>query len=186
MIEHLNEESFRKKVFDYTNDKDFKYLGTLPAVIDFYADWCGPCKMVSPILEDLAKEYEDKIVIYKINTEKEEKLSAMFAIRSIPTFLFIPLSGEPRMGRGAMTKQQFEQIFADIFSVIVPHKDEEEDEKVPDVDNFVDDFQDTSDVNVNSEENKDDNSNNVVTNEEMTPEEKEKMTKENFLKGDAE
>ena len=81
MIEHLTEEAFREKIFDFTKDKEFKYKGTKPALIDFYAQWCGPCKMVSPILEELAKEYEGKVDIYKIDTEKEQTLPSIFGIQ---------------------------------------------------------------------------------------------------------
>ena len=181
MIEHLNEDSFRTKIFDYTKDKDFKYIGTLPAIIDFYAEWCGPCKMVAPILDELAKEYDDKIIIYKINTEKEEHLSTMFGIRSIPTFLFIPLQGEIRIGRGAMSKVQFEQIISDVFDVPLP-----EVEHKPGVDNFVDDFQDTSTLNINDDDDSENKKDFNIDNKEMSDDEKDKLSKENFIKGDAE
>lgn len=117
MIEHLTEEAFREKIFDFTKEKEFKYKGTKPALIDFYADWCGPCKMVSPILEELAKEYEGKIDIYKINTEKEQTLSSIFGIRSIPTFLILPVGADPQIAQGAMSKVQFEKLFKDVFNV---------------------------------------------------------------------
>jgi thioredoxin len=106
----LTTEDFKEKVFDYTTEKEWKYKGPLPAIIDFYADWCGPCKMVSPILEELGKEYEGKIVVYKVDTEAEQELSAVFAIRSIPTFLFIPASGQPAMQPGALPKQVFKEV----------------------------------------------------------------------------
>lgn len=129
MIEHLNEETFREKIFDYTQGKEFKYKGTVPALIDFYADWCGPCKMVSPILEELAKEYAGKIDIYKVNTEKEETLASMFGIRSIPSLLFLPVGKDPQMGQGAMTKAQFEKAFKDILDVDAPGKEAPAEEK---------------------------------------------------------
>lgn len=106
----LTTEEFKNKVFNYETDKEWKYKGTLPAIIDFYADWCGPCKMVSPILEELGKEYEGKIVIYKVDTEAEQELSAVFGIRSIPTFLFIPVNGQPAMQPGALPKHVFKQV----------------------------------------------------------------------------
>ena len=106
----LKTEDFKEKVFDYTTEKEWNYKGTLPAIIDFYADWCGPCKMVSPILEELAKEYEGKIVVYKVDTEAEHELAAVFGIRSIPTFLFIPATGQPAMQPGAFPKHTFKQI----------------------------------------------------------------------------
>ncbi len=106
----LTTEEFKNKVFNYETDKEWNYKDTLPAIIDFYADWCGPCKMVSPILEELGKEYEGKIVIYKVDTEAEQELSAVFGIRSIPTFLFIPVNGQPAMQPGALPKHVFKQV----------------------------------------------------------------------------
>lgn len=104
MLEHLTKETFLKKVFDYENNKEWSYAGELPCLIDFYADWCGPCKMVAPILEDLAKEYEGKINIYKIDTEAEQELAAIFGIRSIPSLLFCPKGDRPQMAQGALPK----------------------------------------------------------------------------------
>jgi thioredoxin 1 len=106
----LTTEEFKEKVFDYTSTTEWKYNGILPAIIDFYADWCGPCKMVAPVLEELAKEYEGKLLIYKVDTEKEEELAAVFGIRSIPTFLFIPLIGAPMIQPGALPKKAFQQV----------------------------------------------------------------------------
>lgn len=106
----LNTEEFKEKVFDYINVQDWKYQGTLPAIIDFYADWCGPCKMVAPVLEELSNEYEGKLVIYKVDTEKEQELSSVFGIRSIPTLLFIPIVGDPMMEAGAYPKHVLKQI----------------------------------------------------------------------------
>ena len=106
----LTTADFKDKVFDYVNEQEWKYKGSLPAIIDFYADWCGPCKMVAPILEDLAIEYDDKLVIYKVDTEVEQELSAAFGIQSIPTFLFIPVNGDPMMQPGALPKKVFKQI----------------------------------------------------------------------------
>lgn len=106
----LTTEDFKQKVFDYTTNQEWKYAGTLPAIIDFYADWCGPCKMVAPILEQLAKQYEGKLLIYKVDTEAEQELSAVFGIRSIPTFLFIPVEGQPSMQPGALPKNVFEKV----------------------------------------------------------------------------
>lgn len=106
-MEHLTKESFLTKVFDYESNTEWKYEGELPAIIDFYADWCGPCKMVAPILEGLSKEYEGKINIYKVDTDKEQELASVFGIRSIPSILFIPKEGKPQMAAGAMPKEGF-------------------------------------------------------------------------------
>lgn len=106
----LTQAEFLKKVADYKNNPDeWKYLGDRPAVVDFYATWCGPCRMVAPILEELAGEYSDKVVIYKVDVDKEKELAADFGIRSIPTFLFIPLEGDPQMTSGAMSKGDFKK-----------------------------------------------------------------------------
>ena len=106
----LTTEMFKTDVFDYTTEKEWNFKGKLPAIIDFYADWCGPCKMVAPILEELSDEYKDKIVIYKVNTEVEEELSAAFQIRSIPSMLFIPMNKQPMMQAGALQKNNLEEI----------------------------------------------------------------------------
>lgn len=106
----LTKADFLKKVVDYeSNPNEWKYLGNKPAIVDFYASWCGPCKMIAPVLEELAKEYKDKIVIYKVNTEKEQELAGAFGIRSIPTLLFIPVSGEPRIIMGAQPKAELKK-----------------------------------------------------------------------------
>lgn len=110
MTVKLTTEDFKNKVFDYETEKEWKYKGNVPAIIDFYADWCGPCKMVAPVLEELAKEYEGKLTIYKVDTEAEQELSTVFGIRSIPTFLFIPVNGKPAMQPGAFPKATFKQI----------------------------------------------------------------------------
>ncbi|MBU1096557.1 MAG: thioredoxin [Ignavibacteriae bacterium HGW-Ignavibacteriae-2] len=104
MLEHLTKQTFLNKVFDYEKNKEWNFNGELPAIIDFYADWCGPCKMVAPILEDLASEYEGKINIYKVDTEAEQELASVFGIRSIPSILFIPKSDKPQMAQGALPK----------------------------------------------------------------------------------
>lgn len=106
----LTTEGFKKEVLDYTTQTEWNYEGTLPAIIDFYADWCGPCKMVAPVLEELAKEYEGKLIIYKVDTEKEQELASAFGIRSIPTFLFIPKEGKPMMQPGALSKSMFKKV----------------------------------------------------------------------------
>lgn len=117
MIEHLIAETFKEKVFDYVNEKEWKYKGDKPAIIDFYADWCSPCKMLAPILEEIDAEYNDKIQIYKINTEEEQELSYAFGIQSIPSILFIPLDDQPRMAVGALPKNNLEEIIKDVLKV---------------------------------------------------------------------
>ena len=106
----MTKADFLKKVADYEkNSQEWKYLGDKPALIDFYASWCGPCKALAPVLEELAAEYGDQIYIYKINTEEEQELAAAFGIRSIPTLLFIPLEGKPPMAQGAMPKDSLKE-----------------------------------------------------------------------------
>jgi thioredoxin 1 len=106
---HLTTEDFKEKVFDYTTEKEWKFKGDKPAIIDFYADWCGPCKMVAPIFEEISNERDD-IVIYKVDTEAEQELAAVFQIRSIPSILFIPLDKQPMMQAGALPKNALEEI----------------------------------------------------------------------------
>ncbi len=106
----LSTQDFKDKVFDYTKSKDWSFSGDMPAIIDFYADWCGPCKMVAPILEELSDEYAGKINIYKVDTEKEQELSSVFGIRSIPSILFIPKDGQPMMQPGALSKDSLVQV----------------------------------------------------------------------------
>ncbi|RLD26606.1 MAG: thioredoxin [Bacteroidetes bacterium] len=106
----LSTQDFKDKVFDYTKSKEWSFSGDMPAIIDFYADWCGPCKMVAPILEELSDEYAGKINIYKVDTEKEQELSSVFGIRSIPSILFIPKDGQPMMQPGALPKDSLVQV----------------------------------------------------------------------------
>ena len=113
MPEHLTKETFLEKVFDYENKKEWEFQGELPAVIDFYADWCGPCKMVAPIVEELSEEYEGKVDFYKIDTEEQQELAAAFGIQSIPSLLFIPKDGKPQMAAGALPKETFKQVIDD-------------------------------------------------------------------------
>lgn len=114
-MEHLTSETFKEKVFDFETEKVWKFKGELPCVIDFYADWCGPCKMVAPIMEELSKEYAGKVNIYKVDTEAEQELAAVFGIRSIPSILFCPVGKDPQMSAGAMPKPQFAQAIEDIL-----------------------------------------------------------------------
>ena len=117
MVEHLTKETFLNKVFNFEKNKDWKFEGTKPCIIDFYADWCGPCKMVAPVLEDLAKDFDGKLNVYKVNTEEEQELASAFGIRSIPSFLFVPAEGQPQMAMGALPKETFIQAFKDVLGV---------------------------------------------------------------------
>ena len=108
-MENLTKETFIEKVFDFENAKEWKFKGDTPAIIDFYADWCGPCKTVTPILEDLASDYDGQVDIYKIDTEAQQELAGRFGIRSIPSILFIPMDGQPEMVMGALPKASFEE-----------------------------------------------------------------------------
>jgi thioredoxin 1 len=114
-VVHLTTQDFKEKVFNYETGKEWKYEGSLPAIIDFYADWCSPCKMVAPILEDLAREYSGRIMVYKVDTENEQELASVFGIQSIPTLLFIPKDGQPQAAMGALPKQTFEQVIQDVL-----------------------------------------------------------------------
>lgn len=107
---NLTAEQFKKDIFDYTAEKEWSYKGDLPAIIDFYADWCGPCKAVAPVLEELSNDYDGKVVIYKVDTEAEQELSAVFGIRSIPSLLFIPKGKQPMMQAGALPKSALENV----------------------------------------------------------------------------
>ena len=109
----LTTQGFKDLVFNYDKDQEWKFKGDVPAIIDFYADWCGPCKTVAPILDELAKEYDGKLNIYKVDTEAEEELSSIFGIQSIPTLLFIPVTGAPMLQKGAIPKNAFKQVIED-------------------------------------------------------------------------
>lgn len=109
MTEHLTKETFLEKVFNYEQNKEWNFEGDMPCIIDFYADWCGPCKMVSPILEELSEEYKGRINVYKIDTESEQELAAAFGIRSIPSILFCPKDEQPQMAQGALPKDALKE-----------------------------------------------------------------------------
>jgi thioredoxin 1 len=117
-MEHLTKETFQQKVFNYEANKDWKFEGEKPCIIDFYADWCGPCKQVAPVLEELAKEYEGKVDIYKIDTEDQQELAAAFGIRSIPSILFCPKDDKPQMSMGALPKESFVTAIKDVLKVV--------------------------------------------------------------------
>jgi len=116
-LEHLTNETFKEKVFNYESNKEWKFEGEIPAIIDFYADWCGPCKTIAPILEELQAEYGEKLNIYKVNTEEQKELSSVFGIQSIPSLLFIPKEGQPQMAMGALPKETFKQAISEVLSV---------------------------------------------------------------------
>jgi len=118
MIEHLNLDTFKTKVFNFELNKEWKFEGDKPCLIDFYADWCGPCKMVAPILEELSEEYKGKLNIYKIDTEDQRELAGMFGIQSIPSLLFVPTDGKPQMAMGALPKDTLEKAFKDVLKVV--------------------------------------------------------------------
>ncbi len=111
----MNKAMFIKDVFDYEKSQDWKYKGNKPAIIDLYADWCGPCRMTAPIMKELAKEYAGKIVIYKVNVDKEKELAALFNATSIPLFVFIPMNGEPQLFRGAADKATYKKMIDDFL-----------------------------------------------------------------------
>ncbi len=117
MTEHLTVETFKQKVFDYEANKDWKFEGELPCIVDFYAEWCGPCRMVAPILEELADEYAGKLNVYKVNTEEQQELAGIFGIQSIPSLLFIPKEGQPQMAMGALPKETFKKAFKEVLNV---------------------------------------------------------------------
>lgn len=118
---HITKAEFIKKVYDYTiSDKVLHYKGDKPAIIDFYADWCGPCRKLSPILEEVATEFKKDLYIYKVNTDKEPEIAKAFGIRALPTLLFIPLEGEPEGNEGFLTK---EQLYEAIYKVLLKEED---------------------------------------------------------------
>jgi thioredoxin len=110
MTEHLNKETFLQKVFDFEKNKEWKFEGNIPALIDFWAPWCGPCRMVGPVIDELSEEYKGKVNFYKVNTDEEQELSAVFGIRSIPSLLFVPAEGQPKMAMGALPKETLKQV----------------------------------------------------------------------------
>lgn len=120
MVQNLNKAEFLDKVFNYEANREWKYEGTEPCVIDFYADWCGPCKMVAPVLEKLSEEYHGAVKFYKVDTEKEPELASTFGIRSIPTLLFVPAKAKPQIAMGALPRDQIVSAISDIMSVPVP------------------------------------------------------------------
>ena len=118
MVTFLTAETFKAKVFNYEKNQEWKFEGELPCMIDFYADWCGPCKMVAPILDELSKEYDGKVDIYKVDTEVERELASVFGIQSIPSLLFVPKNGQPQMAQGALPKASFKKAIEEVLLVV--------------------------------------------------------------------
>ncbi|MCX5790852.1 MAG: thioredoxin [Elusimicrobia bacterium] len=116
-MENLTQDTFKAKVFDFEQNKEWKFAGLKPCIVDFYADWCGPCKMLSPVLAELAQKYAGKLDVYKVNTEEEQQLSSMFDIQSIPTMFLIPVSGKPQVVRGALPKESLEKAITEVLGV---------------------------------------------------------------------
>lgn len=110
MTEHLTKQTFLEKVFDYEKSNEWKYQGELPCIIDFWAPWCGPCRVVGPVLDELSQEYDGKIKVYKVNTDEEQELGGAFGIRSIPSLLFVPKEGQPKMAVGALPKETLKKV----------------------------------------------------------------------------
>lgn len=117
-VVHITKADFLKKIYDFEKNPDeWKYLGSQPAIVDFYTDWCGPCRQLSPVLDELAKEYSGKLTIYKVNVDNERGLATFFGIRSIPTLLFIPMKGKPQRSLGALSKTELKGIIKDVLKV---------------------------------------------------------------------
>ena len=117
-VVHITKADFLKKVYDFEKNPDeWRYLGSQPAIVDFYADWCGPCRQLSPVLDEQAKEYSGKLTIYKVNVDNERGLATFFGIRSIPTLLFIPMKGKPQRSLGALSKTELKGIIKDVLKV---------------------------------------------------------------------
>lgn len=116
-MENLTADTFKTKVFDFEANKEWKFTGERPCIVDFYADWCGPCKMLAPALAELSVKYAGKLDIYKVNTDEEQRLSALFGIQSIPTLLLIPVTGQPQLVRGAPPKENLEKAISEVLEV---------------------------------------------------------------------
>lgn len=116
-MENMTAASFKEKVFDFEANKEWKFAGDKPCIVDFYADWCSPCRMLAPALSELAAKYAGRLDIYKINTDQEQQLSSLFGIQSIPTLLLIPIDGPPQVVRGALPKENLEKAISEVLKV---------------------------------------------------------------------
>jgi thioredoxin 1 len=116
-VVHLTTAEFKKMVFNYEVNKDWKYEGTQPAIVDFYADWCAPCRQLAPLLEEIAKEYNGKIIVYKVDTEKERELTQNMNISGLPTLLFIPAQGKPQMSMGLIPKETLVKVVNEVLLI---------------------------------------------------------------------
>ena len=117
MAEHLTKETFKSRIFDWEKNEEWAYAGERPAIVDFYAQWCGPCKMLGPVLEELAAKYEGKLEVYKVDVDAEPELAGLFAVQSVPTLVFIPLEGRPSVAMGALPKKELERAIAEVLKV---------------------------------------------------------------------
>ncbi len=116
-VTQLTNDTFKKFIFNYEAEKEWKFSGKKPVIIDFYADWCAPCRQLSPLIEEIAKEYSDKIDVYKVDTEKEKTLARNLGITGLPTILFIPVEGSPRVAMGALPKESLVQAITEVLKV---------------------------------------------------------------------
>ncbi len=117
MVQQLTTEAFKAKVMDFEKESEWKFLGSRPAIIDFYADWCGPCKMLSPIFEKLSKEYDGQVDFYKVDTDAQPQVSSVFGISSIPSILFVPMGDKPQMAQGALPEHALREVIGDVLKV---------------------------------------------------------------------
>jgi thioredoxin len=117
MTERLDGANFKKRIFDWDKNKDWKYEGALPAIVDFYAEWCGPCKMLGPVLEELSGKYAGRLEVFKVDIDQEPDLAGLFGVQSVPTLLFIPTEGQPSIALGALPKPQLEKVIGEVLKV---------------------------------------------------------------------
>lgn len=116
-VVHITNEQFKKMVFNYDTGKEWKYLGNKPCIIDFYANWCGPCQIMSPRLDEISKEYAGKLIVYKVDTDKEQLLAASLGIQNLPTIVFVPQSGKPQVSLGVIPKESLVKAVNEVLQV---------------------------------------------------------------------